>query len=1196
MTTTTTTTFQSLIKVKYIRDLIFNLINDISNQLLYRPDSLNDASERKGIPLKGRDIIKLPRLEMISIYAMPWNFLRHYLDIDQIGVGRRRLAITQYCHHPNATLDTLEHLVEWSTGFEFKWNYLSNTQLVKVTRRNRFNQEILEYLVKRCPAAAAAGKSTRGFIDNALEVAFENGYLSTVKLIHHSTKGVKFNDKHVYLACQGSHIELLKYLHDNRLINGKQCKDAMDEAAKNSLDIVKFLHFNRSEGCTNKAMDNAACNGHLDIVKFLHENRSEGCTTNAIDNASMNGHLEIVKYLQEHRSEGATTRAMDLAAKGHLEIVKYLQEHRSEGATTRAMDLAASSGHFEIVKYLHEYRSEGCTTNAIDNASMNGHLEIVKYLYEQRTEGATTNAMDLAAKGHLNVVKYLYENQTTTTTTISMEDGVILNASIEMLSYLVNTVKAKCTPDALRAALSYGKLDIFYFLHDHFSDDSCVWSPIIMDWAAHYGHIDVVKYLNEHRTEGATTRAMDWAASSGHFEIVKYLHEHRSEGATSNAMDEAAMRGYIDIVKFLHFNRTEGCTQTAIENACKYGRLETAEFLINVRKEKCNEKSLSRFLLYNHYDIVKLILPLFVDIPTAIQSIEIAIKRLKYQKRWSREPTTKKSSHESYRPVQVTNKKTIIIKQRNKINESMCDSNSSTISSPLSPSSTCSSSTTIPTKEEEEDRRRCYLQFGNIPNRICLKIVNLLENDIDLVCLLLTCKQFYYGFRQLYANSLYFKSIDYVQQPLFDDIVYDYTRFSMTAFYMRSFKSIFYNSLGGQLVYTRDTTDPIYLNQNQMNQSGEQQIETVGISRCSSNITPESIPQSTKYLYFEDSSAVNVDARWIPSQVKTLCLESQQMSSGGGGGGIVLPDSLKRLVMCLQDLPNVSLPKSLAKLTLTNRTNQDTPITLDYCFKDLTELVKLTIFGVHFNTSLTPPVNWRLPSALTTLNISLDDAPPFEFPPSLVTLYLTLENTTACTLSLGYLSMLKTLDIRSILSMPVSVSVYPPNLVSFSLQATSPTPLTPFPSTMTKLDTLYCNVRDLNGLASSSLPETLTDISLVEIGECFRTGILPLSTTTLLLSFEEYFRVMEGSIPNNFLDTRVTHHLTRTKLDTDRDRRHTSPLTQIKGRSLARQFDNGSILMLEKNSLFGGFINGNSDKSTFNISILLCPFYIEQQQ
>jgi hypothetical protein len=45
-------------------------------------------------------------------------------------------------------------------------------------------------------------------------------------------------------------------------------------------------------------MDYAASNGYLEVVKWLHENRKEGCTAKAFEDATKNGHLEVVAFLE----------------------------------------------------------------------------------------------------------------------------------------------------------------------------------------------------------------------------------------------------------------------------------------------------------------------------------------------------------------------------------------------------------------------------------------------------------------------------------------------------------------------------------------------------------------------------------------------------------------------------------------------------------------------------------------------------------------------------------------------------------------------------------------------------------------------------------------------------------------------------------------------------------------------------------
>jgi hypothetical protein len=42
-------------------------------------------------------------------------------------------------------------------------------------------------------------------------------------------------------------------------------------------------------------MDHSACYGHLHVVKWLHFNRTEGCTTVGMDLAANRGHLEVTR-------------------------------------------------------------------------------------------------------------------------------------------------------------------------------------------------------------------------------------------------------------------------------------------------------------------------------------------------------------------------------------------------------------------------------------------------------------------------------------------------------------------------------------------------------------------------------------------------------------------------------------------------------------------------------------------------------------------------------------------------------------------------------------------------------------------------------------------------------------------------------------------------------------------------------------
>ncbi|EGZ06795.1 hypothetical protein PHYSODRAFT_529565, partial [Phytophthora sojae] len=158
--------------------------------------------------------------------------------------------------------------------------------------------------------------------------------------------------------------------------------------------LVKFLHANRSEGCTTRAMDSGAGNGHLEVVQWLHETRSEGCTVDAMDSAAArkwsketmdaaasHGHLEVVKFLHNHRRGGCTRSAMTKAAQtNHLDVIKWLRANRRKASTEAAMNAAAACGCLRVVKWLYENGQGGCAVSAMTNAASCGYLNVVKFL------------------------------------------------------------------------------------------------------------------------------------------------------------------------------------------------------------------------------------------------------------------------------------------------------------------------------------------------------------------------------------------------------------------------------------------------------------------------------------------------------------------------------------------------------------------------------------------------------------------------------------------------------------------------------------------------------------------------------------------------------------------------------------------------------------------------------------------------
>lgn len=140
-------------------------------------------------------------------------------------------------------------------------------------------------------------------------------------------------------------------------------------------------------------LDKVAMVNHFHVVKWIHENREERCSEVAMVMAAHSGYLDMFKWLHDIRKEFREYEP-------YMESIGYESDDSEDamnewliskqiGCSVNAMNYAAAEGHLDVVQWLHEHRGEGCTFSAMDGAAADGHLQVVRWLQENRIEGCT---------------------------------------------------------------------------------------------------------------------------------------------------------------------------------------------------------------------------------------------------------------------------------------------------------------------------------------------------------------------------------------------------------------------------------------------------------------------------------------------------------------------------------------------------------------------------------------------------------------------------------------------------------------------------------------------------------------------------------------------------------------------------------------------------------------------------------------
>ncbi|KAJ3108762.1 hypothetical protein HDU97_000162 [Phlyctochytrium planicorne] len=249
-----------------------------------------------------------------------------------------------------------------------------------------------------------------GCTTDAMDMAAARGHLGMVKWLHEN-RSEGCTSKAMDLAAKGNHLSVIQFLHWNR---SQGCTiNAVHEAVwsgKARAEVLRFLLEYRSEGCKSSAMRAAAVNKDLSFLWYLHKYlpEHEGWTAELMDAAAGRGLLDNVKFLHKNRTEGCTCEAFKNAIReGHLEVIEFLVDQYPQLVPRVNLNL---SGSIEVFRFLFERGMVVKNEKLMAEIAKDGFIKDLKRMKEEGfvvTEGMARDLWEShsvrSIKEHLGV-------------------------------------------------------------------------------------------------------------------------------------------------------------------------------------------------------------------------------------------------------------------------------------------------------------------------------------------------------------------------------------------------------------------------------------------------------------------------------------------------------------------------------------------------------------------------------------------------------------------------------------------------------------------------------------------------------------------------------------------------------------------------------------------------------------------------
>ena len=165
-------------------------------------------------------------------------------------------------------------------------------------------------------------------------------------------------------------------------------------------------------------------------------------------------------------------------------------------------------------------------------------------------------------------------------------------------------VRARLSMRSIELACIGGDLDVIEYLHQN--DAGCVqmhlWGKTVADATAAVGHVSVLRYFHDHGYEGATRTAINAAARYGHLPVIVYLVE--TCGLWSeNAIEWAAHYRHTDLIRYLAARSDRRHVHAALDAAVDGGDIMIVRSILEARPDVGLMWSMLHALLRHHINL-----------------------------------------------------------------------------------------------------------------------------------------------------------------------------------------------------------------------------------------------------------------------------------------------------------------------------------------------------------------------------------------------------------------------------------------------------------------------------------------------------------------------------------------------------------------------------------------------------------------